>query len=251
VLRNLATNMDPVKGGKLPFEVATATLTSTYAVGQNLQMFSTVVHLDRDTWNSETMKQRTARAWRAGQESAVEERTLDVTYSDTKKKGDQTLDDVRKVIQDMDSALFDEVVVDSQAEVLGVEWHNMKKNESALHEVNKRMLEMAMSPYAANLAEESCCPPRIHARLASGTTTSTVSVAEDSNRSPWLPRRWTSCASFRTRATRPRRFRTSLRCSPGSSSAMSRCPQAGCPAATSTTPASLRAFGNGSIPLHR
>ena len=155
VLRSLSNGFNPVTGKKMGQAVATATLTDSYAVGQNLQMYSTVVHLDRDTWNSETMKQRTARAWRAGQDSTVEERTLDIAYEETKRGDDPTLDEVRKVIQELDAALFDEVVVDSQSEQLGVEWHGMKKNESALHEVNRRMLEMAMSPYAANLAGDS------------------------------------------------------------------------------------------------
>ncbi|MDB4278652.1 DEAD/DEAH box helicase [Deltaproteobacteria bacterium] len=155
VLLYLSKGLHPVSGMPLKQQVASATLTSSYAVGQNLQMYSTVVHLDRDTWNSETMKQRTARAWRAGQDSAVEEYTLDAAYGDSKKKSDQTLDDVRKVIQDMDTQLFDDVVVDAQSEVLGEEWNNMKKNESALHEVNRRMMEQAMSPYLTRMGEES------------------------------------------------------------------------------------------------
>lgn len=155
VLQNLSRNNNPNDPDKKFPSVATATLTGGYAVGQNLQMYSTVIHLDRDTWNSETMKQRTARAWRQGQDSCVEEFTLDMTYSDTRTKTDETLDEVRKVIQEIDTRLFDEVVVESQTEVLAEEWLTMKRNESALYEVDRRIMEMMMSPYVARTGEEA------------------------------------------------------------------------------------------------
>jgi hypothetical protein len=154
VLQSLMRGVDPTNETKKVVIPATATLTGSYAVGQNLQMFSTVVHLDRDTWNAETMKQRTARAWRSGQNENVEEYTLDMAYSETRQKTDETLDETRKAIQEMDSRLFDEVVVQSQSQDLGVEWLTMKRNESELHEVNRQMIEMAMSPYLARMGEE-------------------------------------------------------------------------------------------------
>jgi len=135
-------------------EVATSTLTGSYAVGQNLQEFSTVIHLDRDTWNAETMKQRTARAWRQGQESTVEEITLDMVFDDDTSKGDQTLDEIRGVMQEMDAELFDDVILDSQEVELGKEWLDMKKSESALHEIDRRLVEQAMSPYVSRMGEE-------------------------------------------------------------------------------------------------
>jgi len=154
VLQSLMAGNDPLDpGGNIPTP-STATLTGSYAVGQNLQMFNTVVHLDRDTWNAETMKQRTARAWRSGQQNSVEEYTLDMTYSDDRKKGDPTLDEVRQTIQEMDSRLFNEVVNQSQSQNLGEEWLTMKQNESELFEVNRQMMEMAMSPYLARMGEE-------------------------------------------------------------------------------------------------
>lgn len=138
------------------FQVATCTLTGGYAVGQNLQSFSTVIHLDRDDWSSETMKQRTARAWRAGNKQPVEEITLDLVYPDTVTDDDasKTLDEIRRVIQEMDADLFKKVVLDSQVEKLGEEWLAMAKQRSQLHQVDREMALRALSPYASQLGEQ-------------------------------------------------------------------------------------------------
>lgn len=135
--------------------VVTMTLTKSYAVGQNLQMFDTVIHLDRDSWNSEAMKQRTARAWRSGNtENSVDEVTLDVVYDDPRDKLDQTLDEIRKHLQRLESDLFDSVVIDSQSEALGKEWFEMKEVDASFYELNRRMLELTLSPYLARMGEE-------------------------------------------------------------------------------------------------
>ena len=138
------------------FSVFTATLTGSYAVGQNLQSFGTVIHLDRDDWSSETMKQRTARAWRAGNKQPVDEYTLDLVYPDAvaDDAAEKTLDEIRKVIQDIDANLFDRVVLDSQIEKLGEEWLAIKKQRSALHVIDRRMMERALSPYASQIGQQ-------------------------------------------------------------------------------------------------
>lgn len=133
--------------------VGSVVLTSTYAVGQNLQSFDTVVHLDRDTWNAETMKQRTARAWRQGQENPVTEVILDAVYENPLSDTDATLDQIRRYVQELDSDLFDRVVIESQTEALGAEFFGMKRTNASFYKVNRRMMEMAMSPYLAQLKD--------------------------------------------------------------------------------------------------
>jgi len=136
--------------------INTLTLTGTYAVGQNLQKFTTVVHLDRDDWSNETMKQRSARAWRAGQSEIVNEYTIDTVYQDaiSNDDADQTLDQIRKIIQGMDADLFNEVVLDSQVARLGEEWAEVKKQRSMLHKVDRKMMERALSPYASQIGRQ-------------------------------------------------------------------------------------------------
>lgn len=126
----------------------TCTLTSTYAVGQNLQAFDTVIHLDRDAWNNETMKQRTARAWRNGQTHSVDEVILDAVYADPKGDKDETLDQIVGHLQQLESDLFDQVIIASQTEALGKEWFDMKRLHSSFVELNRRVLELMASPYA-------------------------------------------------------------------------------------------------------
>jgi hypothetical protein len=133
--------------------VGSVTLTSAYSVGQNLQEFDTVIHLDRDTWNSETIKQRTARLWRQGQDKPVDEYTLDTVYQSPQSEVDSTLDQIRKYVQELESDLFDSVVIESQTEALGAEFFKMKRMHSSFFKLNRRMMEMALSPYIANLRD--------------------------------------------------------------------------------------------------
>ena len=132
--------------------VLTTILTSKYATGQNLQSYGTIIHLDRDTWSNETMKQRDGRSWRSGQKQPVSSYTLDVVYEES-KNNEKTLDEIRSVIQNMDEKLFDEIVIESQQQRLGVEWAEIRKQRSALHHIDKKMMERALSPYAQDLGE--------------------------------------------------------------------------------------------------
>jgi hypothetical protein len=142
------------KQGDMP--VMTAVLTGVYAVGQNLQSFGTVIHLDRDDWSNETMKQRTARAWRSGNKQAVDEYTIDAVYEQGQSDvdADQTLDEIRRVIQEMDDDLFNDVVINSQSEKLGEDWLAVKKQQSALYRVDRQQALRALSPYASQLGEQ-------------------------------------------------------------------------------------------------
>ena len=133
-------------------KVVSAVLTKTYSHGQNLQMFSKVVHLDRDSFSSEAMKQRTARAWRTGQKSVVDEVTLDAAYSERKNEKDVTLDEIRMYIQEMQQSLFNEIIGGSQKAKLGPEWEDMKNIDASLVAVNRRLFEILMSPSPENIA---------------------------------------------------------------------------------------------------
>lgn len=132
-------------------DVLTCTLTQSYTKGQNLQAFDTVCHLDRDAWNSETMKQRTARAWRSGQDHPVDEIVLDAVYASPFGKDDETLDQIAGHLQHLEADLFDRVIIESQSEALGKEWFGMKKMHSSFVALNRRVMELAMSPYARRL----------------------------------------------------------------------------------------------------
>lgn len=135
-------------------QVVTLTLTKSYSVGQNLQSFSTVIHLDRDTFSSEIMKQRTARAWRTGQQSMVEEYTLDTVYSNPTDSKDATLDEIRKYIQEMQEDVFDEIVGQSQAAAIGTEWAEMGVVDASFLAVNRNLMEATMAPYVGLLADQ-------------------------------------------------------------------------------------------------
>jgi hypothetical protein len=129
-------------------------LTKNYALGQNLQMFSTVVHLDRDNFSSEMMKQRTARAWRTGQKEPVEEYTLDAVYdTNGAEKTDPTLDEVRRFIQTSQEQVFNDVVHESRNVTIGEEWRSMGEAQASLVSVNKKLMELALAPYPAALAD--------------------------------------------------------------------------------------------------
>lgn len=123
-----------------------------YQYGHNLQAFDTVVHLDRDTWNSESMKQRTARAWRQGQDQPVDEITLDSTYAATdegvpRDDFDRTLDEIRAYFQQMEGELFDNIIKQAQDVELGKEWLEMAKRDASLTQVDRKMLDLAVSPF--------------------------------------------------------------------------------------------------------
>ena len=125
----------------------------TYQYGHNLQDFDTVVHLDRDSWNSESMKQRTARVWRQGQGQPVDEITIDATYSpspggEERDYADHTLDEIRRFFQEVDGAIFDRIIKDAQGVELGKEWAELAQRDSSLLHLDQKVLELMTSPYA-------------------------------------------------------------------------------------------------------
>ncbi len=126
--------------------VKTATLDGkVYSHGHNLQAFNTVIHLDRDSWSSETMKQRTARAWRQGQVQTVSEYTLDCTYG---ADADPTLDQIRGFHQTMESDLFDSIIKEAQKINLGREWLEIRQRVSSHVRLDHKLADLWASPYS-------------------------------------------------------------------------------------------------------
>lgn len=123
----------------------------TYQVGQNLQKFGTVIHLDRNSWNSENMKQRTARAWRQGQENPVTEFTLDLRYSDKKDENDTTLDEIRKYHQELEGSVFDRIIKQAQEFNLGEEWLEIEQKMASYLKTDEQTFDLMMSPYLDNV----------------------------------------------------------------------------------------------------
>ncbi|MDP7039503.1 MAG: DEAD/DEAH box helicase [Myxococcota bacterium] len=118
-----------------------------YQQGQNLQAFDTVMQLDRDTWCSEDMRQRTARLWRQGQKKPVHEITLDTVYPEARNDFDATLDEIRSHYQVLEGELFDKIIKESQSTELGEEWFGLDKDYASFSRLDEHTLELMLSPY--------------------------------------------------------------------------------------------------------
>lgn len=142
-----------------------------YSTGQNLQAFNTVVHLDRDSWNSEEMKQRTARAWRQGQKHVVDEFTLDATYAATESPSegglDKTLDEIRGFFQKMQSDMFDDMIKRSMHADLGGEWEEVTQSDASIRNTSRNTMEFVLSPSPYNKPSRSTGGDEPPARVAS------------------------------------------------------------------------------------
>jgi hypothetical protein len=134
-------------------DVISFTLTQSFTKGFNLQDFTRVVHLDRDGWNAENMKQRTARSWRQGQDEKVEETTIDMSFEEPQDENDRTLDRIRSYFQELEEGLFDEFVKETMKETPGKSWFGMKKEDAEMYDVERDIVELLMSPYAENFSE--------------------------------------------------------------------------------------------------
>ena len=121
-----------------------------YSHGHNLQTFNTVIHLDRNHWNSESMKQRTARAYRQGQDERVQEVTVDATYSqEGRDDSDVTLDQIREMFQKMDASIFDGIIKASQDLDLTEEDGSVLKRDVSKYNLDEEIMELQLSPYAS------------------------------------------------------------------------------------------------------
>jgi len=113
-------------------DVSTFNLTSAYAKGHNIQSATNMIHLDRDSWNNENMKQRDARIWRTGQKKPVTIKIVDLVNDDG-----TSLDTIQKYSMEIEQKLFDELIkkskdikLDDKYDVVDIE--NLIKNKEAL-----------------------------------------------------------------------------------------------------------------------
>lgn len=97
-------------------QVVSMVANSSYSRGFNLQKFKAVVHLDRDGWDSEEIKQRTARAFRQGQEDEVLEVMVDAVLSPaTEGTAEMSIDQLRGMAHGADQKFFNSIIKESGA----------------------------------------------------------------------------------------------------------------------------------------
>lgn len=85
--------------------LATAVCSDNYARGFNFQTFTKVIHLDRGKgFDSELLKQRTARAYRGGQAKQVEEIYIDATFAPDSESEGTVSDNARGLKVDLKNA---------------------------------------------------------------------------------------------------------------------------------------------------
>lgn len=86
--------------------LASAVCSDNYARGFNFQTFTKVIHLDRGKgFDSELLKQRTARAYRGGQAKQVEEIYIDATFAPDSESEGTVSDNARGYKIDLENAL--------------------------------------------------------------------------------------------------------------------------------------------------
>jgi len=117
-----------------------------FATGQNLQVFDMVIHLDRNNWSSEEMQQRTARSWRQGQKNPVTEVTIDAVYDTPYEETDPTLDEIRKLYQEMSADVFDRLIKESQKTDISQDHYEMMPRQSSYWGLDERNMFLALSP---------------------------------------------------------------------------------------------------------
>jgi hypothetical protein len=106
-------------------DLSVLVLTSAYTKGHNLQAFTRTIHLDRDSFNNENMKQRDGRNWRTPGFADIDKpadyfEAIDSYIPDTVLGGDLgerdvAIDTIRKYMMNIEDALFNAVVRESFA----------------------------------------------------------------------------------------------------------------------------------------
>jgi hypothetical protein len=154
--------------------IKTLTCSDKYAKGFNFQFIDTVVHLDRGAnFDSENVKQRTARAYRTGQDKQVEVLFLDSLVdggkhslsdieSDDKgnvvkapKKDDEniSLDELQALVQKVDQKFFTDIIRQGQETNLIDTYESVKRTTGKLVSTNKNLLAQILNPTAENIAK--------------------------------------------------------------------------------------------------
>jgi hypothetical protein len=133
-------------------EIGSATMHGPiYQQGQNLQAFDTVIHLDRDGWSAENMRQRERRVFRNGQENPVKSFIIDSVYETPKDSFDETLEQIRAHLQKVEGNLFEEIIREAQKLELGREWFGMTHKRASLTHTSRQVMELVLSPTPARV----------------------------------------------------------------------------------------------------
>ena len=144
--------------------------TDAYAKGFNFQFVNTVVHLDRGAkFDSELVKQRTARAYRTGQAQKVEVVYLDSVISaggDRKTEygasegaevfkkdfSDMTIDEIKDLVQGADQDFFMDIIRQGMETNLVANYDSVKRVTGESVRVNKNLMGLLLDPTSANLS---------------------------------------------------------------------------------------------------
>jgi len=145
--------------------IGTTTCTDAYAFGFNFQSFTKVIHLDRgDGFNSEVVKQRTARAYRAGQAQEVEEIFIDATLgeettSDSAVSGNiptenienLSVDELKGLVAQQDQEFFMDIIRKSLAMDLTSSYEGVSRDTAKTVNFTNEMLSAIIEPTTANI----------------------------------------------------------------------------------------------------
>lgn len=164
-----------IKATKMIFKgnpnIRSLSCSDAYAKGYNFQFVSTVVHLDRgNKFDSELVKQRTARAYRTGQEKQVEVIHLDSVIAkggdrtaqygasesgDVFKKdfADMTIDEIKDLVQGVDQDFFMDIIRQGMGTNLISNYDGVKRVTGESLRVNKNLLGLLLDPSAENLSD--------------------------------------------------------------------------------------------------
>ena len=147
--------------------------TDEYAKGFNFQFISTVVHLDRgEGFDSELVKQRTARAYRTGQNKQVEEIYLDAVivrggdrtseYGESDKASafgkdamDMTIDEMKDLIQGTDQDFFMDIIKKGMETNLIADYDSIERTTGESVRINKNLVSMLIDPSLGNIRDVS------------------------------------------------------------------------------------------------
>lgn len=130
----------------------------SYQVGQNLQAFDQVIHMDRDSWSDQNMEQREGRSWRQGQKYPVDVVYIDAKYSEapggqTRKDVDVTIDGLQGAVELIQSEMFASVIQAAQrlgqddGRGLGAEWQEILRSDASNAKLQDKIVELMASPY--------------------------------------------------------------------------------------------------------
>ena len=146
----------------------TISCTDLYARGFNFQFTSVVVHLDRGAgFDSEIIKQRTARAYRTKQDKRVEVIFLDATIAEENTKEievedgvkvkvncnsaqDQTIDEIQDLVQGVDQDFFMSII--NKAMKSKIKDEEIESDTGEMYRMDRQLMSQIIDPTNQNLS---------------------------------------------------------------------------------------------------